>query len=63
MSSQPNQTSKQASDVTKMTFVNGTLLHSGTPAPAVCHLEALVDFLEFLRQYKPCILVAHNCRV
>ncbi len=45
-----------------MTFVNGTLLHSGMPVPAVCHLEALADFLQFLSPYKPCVLVAHNCR-
>ena len=56
------QISKSASDVTKLTIVNGTLCYNGKKVLTTSTKGALSDFITFLKGIPNPVLVGHNIK-
>ena len=54
--------SKSASEVTKLSVINGELCFEGNPVKTITAKEALVQFLDFIETIKNPVLVGHNVR-
>ena len=52
--------SKEAADITKLTMCDGDLYHEGVKVAAIPIKQCLSQFIDWLKQYKNPVLVAHN---
>ena len=55
--------SKGASDITKLTAINGHLYFEGNPVDTVTTKEALLQFMKFLKKRDKPLLVGHNIKI
>ena len=54
---------EKATDVTGLTFFAALLYHHGKRVEAVPIRKCFQQFVEWLQQYKPVLLTAHNCKL